>query len=119
MPRRKHIYKVVFHNQGKVYELHAGHVNQGELYGFVEVSDIIFGERSSVLVDPSEERLKAEFAGVKRTYIPMHAVIRMDEVDKEGVNKITSADGNNVTPFPSAPVYTQPPRGSGGPPTDA
>ncbi|MBT6277963.1 MAG: DUF1820 family protein [Chromatiales bacterium] len=106
MNNRKHIYKVVFHNQGKVYELYAGEISQGELYGFVEVADIIFGERSSVLVDPSEERLKAEFAEVKRTYIPMHAVIRMDEVDKEGTNKIVSTDGSNVTPFPSNPVYT-------------
>ncbi|NKC11368.1 MAG: DUF1820 family protein [Gammaproteobacteria bacterium] len=112
MTKRKHIYKVVFHNQGKVYELYAGEISQGELYGFVEVADIIFGERSSVLVDPSEERLKGEFAGVKRTYIPMHAVIRMDEVEKEGTNKIVATDGSNVTPFPINPVY--PPSTPGG-----
>ena len=103
--KRKHIYKIVFHNQGKVYELHAGQVSQGELYGFVEIGDIIFGERSTLLVDPSEERLKAEFSGVKRTYIPMHAIIRMDEVEKEGLNKITAVDGSNVTPFPASPMY--------------
>ena len=103
--KRKHIYKIAFHNQGKVYELHAGEISQGELYGFVEIADIIFGERSTLLVDPSEERLKAEFSGVKRTFIPMHAVIRIDEVEKEGVNKISSADGSNVTPFPTGPMY--------------
>ena len=67
---RKHIYKVVFHNQGKIYELYAGKVTQGDLYAFVEVADIIFGERSAVLVDPGEEKLKSEFAGVQRTFVP-------------------------------------------------
>ncbi|MEM7404955.1 MAG: DUF1820 family protein [Pseudomonadota bacterium] len=114
MTKRKRIYKVVFHNQGKVYELYAGEIAQGELYGFVEVADIIFGERSTLLVDPSEERLKAEFEGVKRTYIPMHAVIRMDEVDKEGVNKIVASDdGSNVTPFPQTVYSPRTPGGSG------
>lgn len=104
---RKHIYRIVFHNQGKIYELYASKVTQGDLYGFVEVGDIIFGERSAVLVDPAEERLKSEFAGVKRTFVPMHAVVRIDEVEKEGKNKIVAASesGNNVTPFP-VPMYT-------------
>jgi hypothetical protein len=34
----------------------------------------------------------------------MHAVIRIDEVDKQGVSKISKLDGN-VTQFPM-PVYT-------------
>jgi hypothetical protein len=104
----KRIYKVVFASQGKVYELYARSVGQSEMYGFVEVSGLIFGERSGVLVDPTEERLKVEFAGVKRTYVPMHAVFRIDEVEKEGVNKIIPlADGEKVTPFP-APSYPPP-----------
>jgi hypothetical protein len=104
---RKHIYKVVFHNQGKIYELYAGKVTQGDMYAFIEIADIIFGERSAVLVDPSEEKLKSEFSGVKRTFVPMHAVIRIDEVQKEGTNKIVGAtdSGTNVTPFPM-PMYT-------------
>ena len=103
----KHVYRIVFHNQGKLYELHARHVSHGEIYGFVEVADIIFGERTAVVVDPAEERLKSEFDGVKRTFVPMHAVIRIDEVEKEGVNKIVPVeDGtSNVTPFP-VPMYT-------------
>lgn len=107
MAAKKRIYKVVFHNQGKIYELYARHVGQGDLFGFVEVADIIFGERSAVLVDPAEERLKSEFSGVKRTYLPMHSVIRVDQVEKEGTNKIVSASetGTNVTPFP-VPIFT-------------
>lgn len=103
----KPIYRIVFHHQGKIYELHARHVSHGEIYGFIEVADIIFGERTAVVVDPSEERLKSEFDGVKRTFVPLHAVVRIDEVSKEGANKIVAADGDasNVTPFP-VPMYT-------------
>lgn len=100
MSSSKRTYRIIFHNHGNVYELYARNVSQGQLYAFVEVSDIIFGERSALLVDPSEERLKSEFAGVKRTYIPLQAVVRIDEVEKEGINKITPGDGNKIMPFP-------------------
>ena len=88
MAKKKPVYRVQFHNQGEVYELFARHVSHGEMYGFVEIAGIIFGERSAVLVDPSEEKLKSEFEGVKRTFVPMHAVIRVDEVQREGTNKV-------------------------------
>ena len=58
-----------------------------EMFGFVEVEEIVFGERSAVLVDPSEERLKTEFANVKRTYIPMHTIIRIDRSEERRVGK--------------------------------
>ena len=105
------LYKVIFVNQGKVYEIYARSVGQGSLFGFVEVEELVFGERTTVVVDPSEERLKSEFETVKRTYIPMHAVIRIDEVEKQGLSKISAIDGSNVSPFPM-PVYT-PGGGSG------
>jgi hypothetical protein len=100
------VFKVIFLNQGKVYELYAKAVHQGELYGFVEIEELLFGEASQLLVDPAEERLKSEFQGVKRSLIPIHAVIRIDEVEKEGQSKIREVGKTaNVTPFP-APLYT-------------
>lgn len=100
------IFRVIFHNEGKVYEIYAREIYQGEMYGFVEIEDLVFGERTSVVVDPGEERLKNEFEGTKRTFIPMHAIIRIDEVEKEGTPKITTPEkGSNVTRFPS-PIYT-------------
>lgn len=93
---RKRIYKVIFVNQGKVYELYARHVSQSGLYGFVTVEGVIFGEKSAVVVDPSEEKLKGEFQGVKRIYVPMHAVVRIDEVEKEGVAKIVPLEGGGA-----------------------
>jgi hypothetical protein len=102
---KKAIYKVIFQNQGKIYEIYARHVGQGGLFGFVEVEKILFGEKSALVLDPSEESLKSEFRGVSRTYIPMHAVIRIDEVSKQGTAKVIPHTGKaeNVMPFP---VYT-------------
>jgi len=104
MPER-HIYKITFMNQGKIYEIYARHVGHGELFGFLEVEELIFGERTALVVDPSEERIAAEFSGVNRTFIPLHSVVRIDEVKKQGVSKITSIEGGNVAQFPM-PVYT-------------
>ncbi len=97
------IFRISFINQSKVYEIYAEAVRQGDLYGFIEIEGIIFGETSSVVIDPSEEKLKAEFGGVSRTIVPMHSVIRIDEVEKRGQNKIIELDANaNVTPFPAS-----------------
>jgi len=101
----QHIFKVAFMNQGKVYEIYARSVGHGELFGFLEVEELIFGERSALLVDPAEERIATEFGGVKRTFIPLHSVVRIDEVEKKGVSKITNIEGGNVAQFPM-PVYT-------------
>jgi len=100
-----HIFKVIFHNQGKVFEIYARKVGHGQMFGFIEVEELIFGERSAVVIDPSEEKIQAEFVGVKRTYLPLHSVIRIDEVRKSGVSKVSSTDGTNVAQFPF-PVYT-------------
>jgi len=100
------IYRVSFHNNGKVYQLHAQRVAQGDLYGFIEVSELLFGEHTSLVVDPAEERLEAEFAGVQKLILPMHAVTRIEVVEKHGQNKILDIDGNvsNITTFPLPPT---------------
>lgn len=96
------IYKVIFYNQNQVYEIFAQAIYQSEMYGFIEVEELIFGERSGLLVDPAEEKLKSEFAGVKRSYVPMQSVIRIDEVEKEGTAKVTDLkSGDKVAQFPS------------------
>jgi hypothetical protein len=104
-----HIFRIMFVNQGKVYEIYARKVSHGDLFGFIEVEEVLFGERSTVVLDPSEERIKSEFEGVKRTFLPMHSVLRVDEVKKQGTSKITAVEGGaNVTQFP-IPMYGSPP----------
>jgi len=98
--RQQHIYKVLFHNQGQVYEVYAHAIYQSDLYGFIEIEDYIFGKKGQMVIDPSEDKLRTEFEGVQRSFIPMHNVIRIDEVEKEGVAKITDSKGDKITPFP-------------------
>ena len=106
MPDQR-LYRISFFNQGQCYEIYARQIAQGGLMGFVEIEDLVFGERSQLVVDPTEEKLQKEFEGVKRFYVPMHAVIRIDEVEKEGTSRITtpSEEGEgNVATFP-VPIY--------------
>ena len=101
------IFRVLFVNKGNNYEIYAKNVQQGFIYGFIEVEEILFSNRSSLVVDPSEEKLKSEFEGVYRTQIPMHSVIRIDEVEKQGTAKISDASKNVVTPFPLPNIPTK------------
>lgn len=97
----KTLFRVSFVDQGRVYEVYAENVSQGALFGFLEVSGLTFGERTTVVVDPTEEKIKAEFEGVSVTHIPIHNVLRVDEVDKQGVSKISKFNADNVAHFPS------------------
>jgi hypothetical protein len=106
--KSKSIFRVIFLNQNKIYELYAREVSQASMLGFIEIGQIIFGERSKLLVDPAEEKLKAEFDGVKYTYVPHHSIIRIDEVEKEGKNRIRDADGSSISVLPGS-QFSQPP----------
>ena len=102
-----HIFKIMFVNQGKVYEVYARKVGQGRLFGFIEVEELVFGERSTVVLDPGEERIKSEFTGVKCTMLPMHSILRIDEVKKQGVSKVSAFEGSNVAAFPDVHVHAR------------
>lgn len=110
MNNKQHVFKIVFFQRENIYEIYAKQVTESDMYGFIVVEDILFGETSQVLVDPSEEKLRNLFSGVTRTYIPIHAVLRIDEVEKEGNAKITKSptgNTNNVSPFPGATFHKE------------
>ena len=98
---KKGIYKIIFVQLGEIYEIFAKAIYQSEMYGFIEVEEYLFDQNSQIVVDPSEEKLKAEFKGVNRSYIPISCVLRIDEVDKKGSAKIKSNKGNKVMPIMS------------------
>ena len=50
------VFRVIFQNEGEVFEVYARQIFQSELWGFIEVEEFAFGERSQLLVDPSEEK---------------------------------------------------------------
>ena len=107
--RKPMTYRIFFTSQGKAYEIYARRVTQAELYGFVEVEGILFGERSRIVVDPGEESLRNEFGNVRRLLIPYHAVSRIDEVDKEGAGKVLTLP--TAAPVSAPPLPPGPSRG--------
>jgi hypothetical protein len=104
----KKLYRVRFLNEGRIFELYAREVGQGMLFGFIEIAELVWGSKSEVIIDPGEQELRNEFNGVNRLHVPMHAMVRIDEVDKGGSAKIIplqSAAGSK--PAASAvPIYT-------------
>ena len=96
------LYKITFHNHGRVYELYARHVGASTLWGFTEVGELVFDVRDGVLVDPAEERLRDEFGDTRVLHLPMQSVIRVEEVAKKGQSAIRDAETGEkvVTPFP-------------------
>lgn len=95
------IYRIQFVNHNAIYEIYAKDISDGVLFGFIQVVNPIFGSHTQVVVDPAEERLKNEFDGVDTFYVPVHQVIRIDEVAHGGTPKVKDlGKDSNVTPFP-------------------
>lgn len=97
-------YRVMFTQQEKQYEIHAKYISEEGLMGFIEVEELVFDDtKSPLLVDPKEEKIANEFKGVERFYIPMHNIIRIDEVELPWMKKGSGSDrshNNNVSTFP-------------------
>ena len=97
--KTKNVYKIIFIQLGEIYEVFANQIYQSDMYGFIEVEDYIFNKDKQLVVDPTSEKLKNEFSQVQRSYIPMNAIIRIDEVNETGDAKIKE-NKNQVSPFP-------------------
>ena len=97
--KSKSVYKIIFMQLGEVYEVFAKQIFQSDMYGFIEVENYIFNKDKQLVVDPSSEKLKNEFSDVQRSYIPISAIIRIDEVKETGEAKIKENKGQ-VSPFP-------------------
>jgi len=105
---KKGIYKIVFAQMGEIYEIYSNSIYQSDIYGFVEVEDYLFDQNSKIVVDTSEEKLKSTFKGVKRSYIPINTILRIDEVDKKGTAKISKNKNAKVMPLPSPIIDNSP-----------
>ena len=98
------LYKVQFISNGERYELYVREISQGSLFGFIEIGNFVWDTHTGIVVDPGHEKLKAEFSDVTRTYVPMHNVLRIDAVKKQGSATITTLSDKG-TAFPG-PIYT-------------
>jgi hypothetical protein len=98
------LFRIAFLNHGKVYELFCSGVCTSGLLGFVEVSGLEFADQDSLVVDPTEEKMRDEFDGVEILHLPMHSVLRVEQVRKKGPAVIRDREsGEKVTPFPIQP----------------
>ena len=98
------MYRVSFLKHGKVYEMFCQDLSNAKLWGFVELTGLVFGEKGSVVVDPTEEKMRDEFEGVEALILPMHSVLSIEQVKKRGQAVIRDRkSGEKVTPFPLTP----------------
>lgn len=95
------IYRVLFHNQGKIYDVYVSSVDRAQIFGFLELKDFQFSKPSSMVIDPTEDKLRHEFESANRVLVPIANVERIDEVSKVGEAKITESDGSNIHHFPT------------------
>jgi len=96
------LYKITFLSAGNSIELYAREVSSSGLWGFVEVGALVLEPvGDSLVIDPTEERLREEFADTRRLHLPMHSVVRVEEVEKRGVCRITDATtGDKIVALP-------------------
>ncbi len=101
----KVLYKIVFLNHGKVYELYARRVASAGLYGFIEIGDLVFSQDNQLVVDPVEEKIREEFADVEVLHLPFHSVLRVEQVKRRGQCAIRDHESgekfvSNIARFP-------------------
>ncbi|NND45505.1 MAG: DUF1820 family protein [Xanthomonadales bacterium] len=100
----KSLYRATFLKHGKVYEMFCSAVDSSSMWGFVELSGLLFDTRDAVVVDPVEERMRDEFEDVESLFLPMHSVLSIERVSKRGKAVIRDREsGEKVTPFPLSP----------------
>ncbi len=72
-------YRITFTSDNDLYQVCARHVSASDLYGLIEIGEFIFPE-AGLVYNPGEERLRREFEGIRRTWLPYHAIVRIDEL---------------------------------------
>ena len=72
------------------------------LWGYTEVAELVWDSGDSMVIDPTEERLRDEFGQTRKLHLPMQSVIRVEEVESKGQLAIRDASTGErvVTPFP-------------------
>ncbi|MDH4224224.1 MAG: DUF1820 family protein [Deltaproteobacteria bacterium] len=89
--RDKTYFRITFTNETsqeeELYQVSARNVSASDMYGLVEISEFIFPE-NKLIHSPGEERIRREFQSINRTWIPYHAIIRIDEINDSTVTEL-------------------------------
>ena len=80
MQEERYIFKVIFNDENRnVITLYAEEMTTS-LLGFIEISKLFFPEASDIIVTPDDDKVYKIFKDVKRVYIPINQIIRIDEL---------------------------------------
>ena len=99
--RDKTYYKVSFARDNELYQICARQVHSSELFGLIEIADFIF-PRNRLVYNPGEERIRREFSGIRKTWIPYHTIVRIDEVLETTESEV------KIVPLPAASPAASP-----------
>lgn len=78
---KKKLFRIDFINAEKEnLSIYASKVNPSSFLGLIEVADIVFMDTSDIILNPQDDKVKKEFKNVERTFLPLNAIIRIDEV---------------------------------------
>lgn len=86
------IYRIVFLQQEDIKEIYAQYISEETLVGFIEADTLIDYDPAKAIVNTSE---------VRRCYIPLHTILRIDEVMPDNLLQ-KSSDNSNVSHLPHA-----------------
>lgn len=75
-------YKVQFYDSKKeIMTFFAKKLNPSSFLGLIEVSEILFMD-SEIIINPDDEKVRKEFNGVSKTFLPLNTIVRIDEIDQ-------------------------------------
>ena len=76
------LYKVYFKWKEKDVELMAKSLDLTHPY-FVSIKDIVFTDKQSLIIDPSQDEVQKQFGKSNHLMIPFQTVILIEEVNEE------------------------------------
>jgi len=105
MIKNSTLYRINFINHNQVYEIYAQSINTDQLLGFMSIKQLQFDIKESlVVIDPVEEKMKAEFSDVEVLHIPLQHVLKVEEVKAKKSCKIKPLKNHtNITPLRNQP----------------
>lgn len=72
-------------------EILARQVGPADILGFIEISDFVAPRPSGRILRPDADRVEREFEGVRRTFVPISDVRRIDAIDDSAMRVESSA----------------------------
>lgn len=83
------IYRIIFTQLETLQEIYAQYLSEETLMGFIEADTLLEFDSAQRIINPKE---------VRRCYIPLHNIVRIDEVSVHNSNEVR----DNISHLPHA-----------------